>query len=83
MDDQGNETSRSGARPVGMLDAEVATSSICIEVQDGVLVKWIVNANADDCPDLLRNLAMVQLEIVRKMRALESRWSHLPADFRP
>ncbi|KVW21480.1 hypothetical protein WK94_16785 [Burkholderia ubonensis] len=68
MDEQDNETPQSGARPAGVPDDEEATSSIYIEARDGMLVKWIVNANADDCPDLLRNLAMVQLEIVRKMR---------------
>ncbi|KVD13106.1 hypothetical protein WI81_21900 [Burkholderia ubonensis] len=31
-----------------MADAGVTASSIYIEARDGVLVKWIVNANADD-----------------------------------
>lgn len=68
MDEHNKEVSLHGAQLAGVPDAEVTASSIYIEVRDGVLVKWIVNANADDCPDLLRNLAMVQLEIVRKMR---------------
>ncbi|MDR8749450.1 hypothetical protein FEP95_03450 [Burkholderia multivorans] len=69
MDERDNEMSRSPARPVGMPDIEIPTSSIYIEVRDGVLVRWVVNANADDCPDLLRNLAIVGLEVLRTMRA--------------
>ncbi|MBY8605254.1 hypothetical protein K7N18_10430 [Burkholderia arboris] len=68
MDEKGNEMLRGDARPAGVPDVETPTSSIYIEVRDGVLVKWIVNANADDCPDLLRNLALVGLEVMRTMR---------------
>ncbi|WP_232450819.1 hypothetical protein [Burkholderia ubonensis] len=42
------EAPRCGAQPAGVADAGVTASSIYIEARDGVLVKWIVNANADD-----------------------------------
>ncbi|WP_175865559.1 hypothetical protein [Burkholderia cepacia] len=73
MDERGNDKSQSDMQPAGEPGVVVPTSSIYIEVRDGVLVKWIVNANADDCPDLLRNLAIVGLEVMRTMRSAEER----------
>ncbi|MGR3905825.1 hypothetical protein Q3A80_02180 [Burkholderia sp. SR8] len=73
MDERGNEKSQNDVRPAGEPDVVGPTSSIYIEVRDGVLVKWVVHANADDCPDLLRNLAIVGLEVMRTMRSAEER----------
>lgn len=73
MDEKGGEMSQSDVQAAGAPDVVVPTSSIYIEVRDGVLVKWVVNANADDCPDLLRNLAIVGLEVMRTMRSAERR----------
>ncbi|WP_157634181.1 hypothetical protein [Burkholderia ubonensis] len=68
MTEKDNEVTPDGAQSANAAITEIDASSICIEVRDGKLVNCIVNASAADCPELLRNLAEIGAEIIRKMR---------------